>query len=89
MASTSARDDVPGAKRSDARQRGAEADMDMDKGDRVIATVGIGGFLLAKVPKGTKGVITGTTGSAPVTYTMHFQNGETADCTESQMREPD
>jgi hypothetical protein len=62
--------------------------MDMDKGDRVIATVGIGGFLLAKVPKGTKGVITDISGNLPARYTVHFQNGETADCTESQIREP-
>lgn len=63
--------------------------MNMDKGDRVIATVGIGGFLRAKVPKGTKGVITDISGNLPARYTVHFENGETVDCSERQIREPD
>ncbi len=60
----------------------------MDKGDRVIAAMGIGGFLRAKVPKGTKGIVTDISGDLPFRYTVHFENGETAECSERQIHEP-
>lgn len=66
-----------------------QAEADMDKGDRVIATKGIGGKLRAKVPKGTKSVVTEVSGDLPARYTVHFENGETADCSERQIHEPD
>lgn len=51
--------------------------MSIRVGDRVIATEGIGGFIGAAVPKGTKGVVTQVSGLFIASYAVDFENGRT------------
>jgi hypothetical protein len=52
----------------------------MESGDRVIATSNLG--FLARVPKGTKGVITETSWGQ---YTVAFETGGTITCGKSEI----
>jgi hypothetical protein len=55
------------------------------RGDRVIATEGLGGLFSPAVPKGTEGVIVDKRGILSTDYEVHFDNGAVHQCSERQI----
>jgi hypothetical protein len=58
---------------------------DPEEGDRVVAQEALGGIIFATVPKGTKGVVSDVRGWFSPSYTVHFDNDETVDCSGSEI----